>query len=49
MSSAEIRLRVKTNDAPKNTWSFLMALKVMGLTKSPLDMDNVDFTALPFN
>ncbi len=49
MSSAEIRLRVKTNDAPKNTWSFLMALKVMGLTKSPLDMDKVDFTALPFN
>ena len=38
-ANSNIRIRVKTNEESKGTWSFLMALKIASLRPSPMDLD----------
>tara|TARA_B100001996_G_scaffold13851_1_gene11515 strand:- start:37 stop:816 length:780 start_codon:yes stop_codon:yes gene_type:complete len=44
--SSSLRLRIKSNDTGKGLYSFLMALKIGALTKSPMDLDK-DTSFLP--
>ena len=39
VGNSNIRIRIKTNSASQERWSFLMALKISGLRKSSFDLD----------
>jgi len=39
VGKSNIRIRIKTNSASQERWSFLMALKISGLRKSTFDLD----------
>jgi hypothetical protein len=39
VGKSNIRIRIKTNSASQERWSFLMALKISGLRKSNYDLD----------